>query len=68
MKRFAWLKAALSLFKPTKKGNSNLQETLAMVYGGDIYTVLVRDRAARRLARTESHRDHRRDPAWPFIR
>ena len=68
MKLFISLKAVLSLFKPRKRENSNLQETLAMVYGGDIYTVLVRDRAARRLARTGSHRDHRRDPAWPFIR
>ncbi|MHB8534603.1 MAG: hypothetical protein ACYDBW_04070 [Sulfuricaulis sp.] len=40
-----------------------------MVYGGDIYAVLVRDRAVRRLALTERQRDDRRhDAGWPFIR
>ena len=35
---------------------------------GDIYLVLVRDRAVRRWA-AESHRaDRRRDAGWPFIR
>jgi len=40
-----------------------------MVYGGDIYAVLVRDRAVRQLALTERRRaHHRRDEGWPFIR
>ena len=40
-----------------------------MVYVGDIYAVLVRDRAARQLALTERRRvDHRHDAGWPFIR
>jgi hypothetical protein len=45
------------------------QETTAMVYDGDIYAVLLRDRAARRLTQSADHRpDHRRDASWPFIR
>jgi hypothetical protein len=45
------------------------QETAAMVYDGDIYAVLLRDRAARRLMQSDHHRpDHRRDASWPFIR
>jgi hypothetical protein len=45
------------------------QETAAMVYDGDIYAVLLRDRAARRLTQSADHRpDHRRDASWPFIR
>jgi hypothetical protein len=40
-----------------------------MVYDGDIYAVLLRDRAARRLAQSANHRqDSRRDASWPFIR
>jgi hypothetical protein len=45
------------------------QETAAMVYDGDIYAVLLRDRAARRLTQTADRRpDYRRDASWPFIR
>jgi hypothetical protein len=45
------------------------QETAAMVYDGDIYAVLLRDRAARRLTPSTDHRpDYRRDASWPFIR
>jgi hypothetical protein len=45
------------------------QETAAMVYDGDIYAVLLRDRAARRLTQSADHRpDYRRDASWPFIR
>jgi hypothetical protein len=45
------------------------QETAAMVYDGDIYAVLLRDRAARRLTQSADHRpDSRRDASWPFIR
>jgi hypothetical protein len=40
-----------------------------MVYDGDIYAVLLRDRAARRLTQTADRRpDYRRDASWPFIR
>jgi hypothetical protein len=45
------------------------QETAAMVYDGDIYAVLLSDRAARRLTQSADHRpDSRRDASWPFIR
>jgi hypothetical protein len=45
------------------------QETAAMVYDGDIYAVLLRDRAARRLTQSADLRpDYRRDASWPFIR
>lgn len=44
-------------------------ETAAMVYGGDIYAVLVRDRAVRHLTRVDNRwADHRHDAGWPFIR
>jgi hypothetical protein len=43
------------------------QETAAMVYVGDIYAVLLRDRAARRSMPAAAH-DQRRDASWPFIR
>ena len=40
-----------------------------MVYIGDIYAVLLRDRAARRLAQADNRSmDYRRDASWPFIR
>ena len=69
MKFLNYLKARMSSFKSANRENSNRQETLAMVYVGDIYAVLVRDRAARQLALTERRRvDHRHDAGWPFIR
>ncbi|MCR4345656.1 MAG: hypothetical protein NUV55_00400 [Sulfuricaulis sp.] len=40
-----------------------------MVYDGDIYAVLLRDRAARRLAQSDNRSlDYQRDASWPFIR
>ncbi|MDH5511583.1 MAG: hypothetical protein OEY27_00060 [Gammaproteobacteria bacterium] len=45
------------------------QETAAMVYVGDIYAVLLRDRLARRQAQSRDHgSNYRRDAGWPFIR
>ena len=36
---------------------------------GDIYAVLVRDRAVRHLTRVDNRwADHRHDAGWPFIR
>jgi hypothetical protein len=69
MKFIDSVKAIISSFRSVKGDNTGRQETLAMVYGGDIYAVLVRDRAARQLAMTQRRRgDHRRDASWPFIR
>lgn len=52
-----------------KTDDAGWQETAAMVYVGDIYAVLLRDRAARRLAQADDrHVDYRRDDSWPFIR
>jgi hypothetical protein len=60
--RIAWLTS-------TKADETAWQETAAMVYDGDIYAVLLRDRAARRLTQSDHHRpDYRRDASWPFIR
>lgn len=45
------------------------RETAAMVYVGDIYAVLLRNRAARLLSQEESRRlACRREDGWPFIR
>ena len=62
-------KSKLSMLLSARTDESVRQETVAMVYGGDIYAVLLRDRVVRQLARSEVHRvDHRRDAGWPFIR
>ncbi len=50
-----------------KTDDAAWQETAAMVYVGDIYAVLLRDRAARRSVPIAGH-DQRRDASWPFIR
>lgn len=45
------------------------EETAAMVYVGDIYAVLLHNRAARLLSQEESRQlARRRDAGWPFIR
>lgn len=45
------------------------QETAAMVYGGDIYAVLLRDRFVRQLARAKIRQTPGHlDTTWPFIR
>ena len=52
-----------------KTDDAAWQETAAMVYVGDIYAVLLRDRAARRMAQAGNRSlDYRRDASWPFIR
>ena len=69
MKLLKALKSKISILVSAKADDAGRQETAAMVYGGDIYAVLLRDRAVRQLARSENHRvDQRRDAGWPFIR
>ena len=67
-----WLKALkrkITALKSAQTDDAGRWETAAMVYGGDIYAVLVRDRAVRQLVRVDSGRvDYRRDAGWPFIR
>ena len=67
-----WLKALkrkITALKSAQTDDAGRWETAAMVYSGDIYAVLVRQRAARQLARVDSRqRDYRRDAGWPFIR
>ncbi len=67
-----WLKnirSKVSALTSAKTDDAGWQETAAMVYVGDIYAVLLRDRVARRLAQADSRRlDYRRDASWPFIR
>jgi hypothetical protein len=69
MKLLKTMKAKISALMCARTDDAGQQETAAMVYGGDIYAVLLHDRAARQLARSASHGvDHRRDDGWPFIR
>jgi hypothetical protein len=69
MKLLKKLKSKISVWMSARTDDSGQQETAAMVYGGDIYAVLLRDRAVRQLARSERQRiDSRRDAGWPFIR
>ena len=67
-----WLKALkrkITALKSAQTDDAGRWETAAMVYSGDIYAVLVRQRAARQLARVDGRqRDYRRDAGWPFIR
>jgi len=67
-----WLKALkrkITALKSAQTDDAGRWETAAMVYGGDIYAVLVRHRAMRQLARVDSSLpDYRRDAGWPFIR
>lgn len=67
-----WLKSIktkMSAMTSAKTDDAGWQETAAMVYVGDIYAVVLHDRAARRLARSgDNHPDYRRDAGWPFIR
>jgi len=63
------IKSRMSALTSAKTDDAGWQETAAMVYVGDIYAVLLRDRVARRLAQADNHRqDYRRDAGWPFIR
>jgi len=67
-----WLKALkrkITALKSAQTDDAGRWETAAMVYGGDIYAVLVRNRAVRHITRADSRRvDHRHDAGWPFIR
>ena len=67
-----WLKALkrkITALKSAQTDDAGRWETAAMVYGGDIYAVLVRDRAVRHLTRVDNRwADHRHDAGWPFIR
>lgn len=63
------IKSGMTALTSAKTDDAAWQETAAMVYVGDIYAVLLRDRVARRLAQTDSRgSDYRRDASWPFIR
>ena len=69
MKWVKALKRKITALKSAQTDDAGRWETAAMVYGGDIYAVLVRDRAVRHLTRVDSRWvDHRRDAGWPFIR
>ncbi len=61
------ISSKISALTSAKTDDAGWQETAAMVYVGDIYAVLLRDRAARRAAPVVAH-DQRRDASWPFIR
>jgi hypothetical protein len=63
------IRSRIASLTSTRTDETAWQETAAMVYDGDIYAVLLRDRAARRLMRADDHRSYyRRDASWPFIR
>lgn len=63
------IKSRIASLTSARTNETAWQETAAMVYDGDIYAVLLRDRAARRLRQSDYHRtDYRRDASWPFIR
>jgi hypothetical protein len=69
MKLFELLKTKITASKSAQTDDAWRQETAAMVYGGDIYAVLLHDRFVRQLAfarvrRTPSHTDN----VWPLIR
>ncbi len=61
------LKHRLSCSRPMSLAELE-RETAAMVYGGDIYTVLVRDRAVRELAYRGGRVQQASDAVLPFIR
>ena len=63
------IKLRVSALISAKTDDAGWQETVAMVYVGDIYAVLLHDRVARHLAQADNRRqDYRRDAGWPFIR
>src|SRR3989304_2011529 len=66
-----WLKALkrkITALKSAQTDDAGRWEIAAMVYGGDIYAVLVRDRAVRHLIRADSRWvDYRHDAGGPFI-
>jgi hypothetical protein len=63
------IKSRIASLTHSRTDEAAWQETAAMVYDGDIYAVLLRDRAARRLTQTADRwPDYRRDASWPFIR
>jgi hypothetical protein len=69
MKWLKTLKRKVTALKSAQTDDAGRWETAAMVYSGDIYAVLVRDRALRQHARANSQWfDSRRENGWPFIR
>ena len=69
MKWVKALKRKITALKSAQTDDAGRWETAAMVYGGDIYAVLVRDRALRHLTRVDNRwADHRHDAERPFIR
>ena len=69
MKLFGLLKTKITASKSAQTDDAWRQETAAMVYGGDIYAVLLHDRFVRQLALARVRRTQPRpDNVWPFIR
>jgi hypothetical protein len=69
MKLLRILKEIMTSPRSVKTDDAGRGETGAMVYGDDVYVVLLHDRAVRQLALAESRRvDYRCDAGWPFIR
>ena len=69
MKLFELLKTKITASQSAQTDDAWRQETAAMVYGGDIYAVLLHDRFVRQLALAKVRgTPHRPDTVWPFIR
>jgi len=69
MKLIELLKTKITASKSAQTDDAWRQETAAMVYGGDIYAVLLHDRFVRQLALARVRRTQPRpDTVWPFIR
>lgn len=69
MKLFELLKTRITASKSAQTDDAWRQETAAMVYGGDIYAVLLYDRFVRQQALARVRRTQSRpDNVWPFIR
>ena len=69
MKLLDLLKTKIWASKSAQTDDAWRQETAAMVYGGDIYAVLLQDRFVRQRALANVRRAAvRHDTTWPFIR
>jgi hypothetical protein len=68
-KWFNNIKSKLAALTSAQTDDAAHFETAAMVYDGDIYAVLLRDRVARRQSRADMRGlDHRHADSWPFSR
>jgi len=69
MKLLEFLRTKIWASKSVQTDDAWRRETAAMVYGGDIYAVLLQDRFVRQRALANVRRAAvRRDTTWPFIR